>query len=111
MRVFSQGEKAEMCKRTPPLVFWGLMRRSEGLARADSSPDPSSARARPFKDRTVFFEPRGAWKMLADTGFGRGNTKQPALRADRIVAPKTRLELMRCLLDKVRNYFEQNPND
>ena len=26
-----------------------------------------------IKDRTVFFEPRGAWKTLLDSGFGRGN--------------------------------------
>ena len=76
-------------------MFARPAKKKKAEARADSSPDPSSARARPFKDRTVFFEPRGAWKMLADTGFGRGNTKQSALRADRIVAPKTRLELMR----------------
>ena len=48
-----------------------------------------------IKDRTVLFEPRGAWKTLLDSGFGGGNAKQPALRADRIVAPKMRLELLR----------------
>ena len=48
--------------------------------------------------------------MLTDAGFGRGNTKQPAFRADRIVAPKMRLELMRCLLYKIRTFFAENPD-
>src|SRR3989338_3218115 len=26
-----------------------------------------------IKDRTVLFEPRGAWKTLLDSGFGGGN--------------------------------------
>ncbi len=55
-------------------------------------------------------EPRGAWKMLADTGLGGGKTKQPARSADRIVAPKTRLEIMRCVLYKIRTFFENNPD-
>ena len=37
-----------------------------------------------IKDRTVLFEPRGAWKTLLDSGFGGGNAEQTALRADHI---------------------------
>ncbi len=33
-----------------------------------------------IKDRTVFFEPRGAWRTLSDSGFFGGNA-QPALPA------------------------------
>ena len=59
-----------------------------------------------IKDRTVLFEPRGAWKTLLDSGFGGGNAKQPALRADRIVAPKMRLELLRNRRDSnPRGYY------
>lgn len=37
-------------------------------------------------NRTVFFEPRGAWKTLSDSGFFGGNSEQTALRADHIFA-------------------------
>ena len=39
-----------------------------------------------IKDRTVFFEPRGAWKTLLESGFFGGNAEQTALRADHIFA-------------------------
>ena len=35
-----------------------------------------------IKDRTVFFEPRGAWKNLLDSGILGGNAFVSALRAD-----------------------------
>jgi len=56
-------------------------------------------------------EPRGAWRILAELGFFGGNSEQTALRADHIFGSETLFEKLRCLLDKVRNYFEQNPND
>ena len=56
-------------------------------------------------------EPRGAWKTLLDSGFGGGNAKQSALRADRIGAPKMRLELLRYSLYKIRTFFENNPDE
>ena len=34
--------------------------------------------------RTVLFEPRGAWRILAESGFFGGNSEQTALRADHI---------------------------
>ena len=64
-----------------------------------------------IKDRTVLFEPRGAWRTLSDSGFFGGNTFVSALRADPISASDSDFQFWRCLLDKVRNYFEQNPND
>jgi hypothetical protein len=64
-----------------------------------------------IEDRTVLFEPRGAWRILSDSGFFGGNSEQTALRADHIFYGNLNSDLMRCLLDKVRNYFEQNPND
>src|SRR3989339_351054 len=64
-----------------------------------------------IKDRTVLFEPRGAWRILAESGFCGGNAEQTALRADHIFGGNLNSEFWRCLLDKVRNYFEQNPND
>ncbi|MBP9714865.1 MAG: hypothetical protein KBD52_00010 [Candidatus Pacebacteria bacterium] len=56
-------------------------------------------------------EPRGAWRILAESGFCGGNAEQTALRADHIFDGNLNSEFWRCLLDKVRNYFEQNPND
>lgn len=35
-----------------------------------------------IKDRTVLFEPRGAWKALLDSGFGGGNALVARLRRD-----------------------------
>ena len=35
-----------------------------------------------IKDRTVLFEPRGAWRILAESGFCGENAKQTALHAD-----------------------------
>jgi len=35
-----------------------------------------------IKDRTVFFEPRGAWKTLLDSEFGGGNALVSRLRRD-----------------------------
>ena len=37
-----------------------------------------------IKDRTVLFEPRGAWKILSDSEFFGGNAGVSALRADSI---------------------------
>ena len=42
-----------------------------------------------IKDRTVFFEPRGAWKMLLDSEFGGGNALVSRLRRDPISALKS----------------------
>ena len=49
-----------------------------------------------IKDRTVLFEPRGAWKTLLDSGFGGGNAEQTALRADHIFGSETLFENLRC---------------
>ncbi|MDO8521855.1 MAG: hypothetical protein Q7S08_01030, partial [bacterium] len=35
-------------------------------------------------NRTVLFEPRGAWRILSESGFFGGNSEQTALRADHI---------------------------
>jgi len=64
-----------------------------------------------IKDRTLLFEPRSAWRILAESGFGGGTSKQPAPCADHIFDGNLNSDFLRCLLDKVRNYFEQNPND
>ena len=60
--------------------------------------------------RTVLFEPRGAWRILADSGFFGGNSEQPALRADHIFGSETLFEKLRYSLYKVRMYFESNPD-
>ena len=48
-----------------------------------------------IKDRTIFFEPRGAWKTLLDSEFGGGNALVSALRADPISASKNDFQFWR----------------
>src|SRR3989344_5614995 len=48
-----------------------------------------------IKDRTVLFEPRGAWKTLLDSGFGGGNALVSRLRRDTVFAPETHSEFLR----------------
>ena len=46
-------------------------------------------------DRTVLFEPRGAWRILAELGFFGGNSEQTALRADHIFGGNLNSEFWR----------------
>ena len=55
-------------------------------------------------------EPRGAWKILSDSEFFGGNAEQTALRADHIFRSDSDFIFWRCILDKVRMYFADNPN-
>ena len=64
-----------------------------------------------IKDRTVLFEPRGAWKTLLDSEFGGGNALVSRLRRDPISALKSDFDFWRCVLDKVRLHFELNPDE
>src|ERR1035437_3615378 len=48
-----------------------------------------------IKDRTVFFEPRGAWKNLLDSEFGGGNALVSRLRRDPISALKSDFDFWR----------------
>jgi hypothetical protein len=64
-----------------------------------------------IKDRTVLFEPRGAWKTLADSGFGGRAIHSSALRADQSFGGNSDFEFWRYLLYEVRMYFELNPDD
>ncbi|MFA6185558.1 MAG: recombinase family protein [Candidatus Shapirobacteria bacterium] len=45
--------------------------------------------------RTVLFEPRGAWRILSDSGFFGGNSEQTALCADHIFCGNLNSDLMR----------------
>ena len=45
--------------------------------------------------RTVLFEPRGAWRILAESGFCGGNSEQTALRADPISASDSDFQFWR----------------
>jgi hypothetical protein len=56
-------------------------------------------------------EPRGAWKILAGIGFGGNSAPVSRLRRDRISRADLDFDLLRYLLDKVRMFFEENPND
>mgnify|MGYP002335920628 CR=1 FL=1 len=64
-----------------------------------------------IKDRTVLFEPRGAWKNLLDSGIFGGNAFVSRLRRDPISASDSDFQFWRCLLYKIRTYFETNPDD
>jgi hypothetical protein len=46
-------------------------------------------------DRTVLFEPRGAWKTLLNSGFGGGNALVSRLRLDPISALKSDFDFWR----------------
>ena len=62
-----------------------------------------------IKDRTVLFEPRGAWKILSDWGFLGGNAEQSALRADHILGSETLFENLRRRKDSnLRDPFGPN---
>ena len=52
-----------------------------------------------IKDRTVFFEPRGAWKNLLDSGIFGGNAFVSALRADPISASNSDFQFWRRVED------------
>ena len=56
-------------------------------------------------------KPRGAWKTLSDSDFFGGNREQSRLRRDRLSASESDFDFMRCLLDKVRSYFESHPDE
>src|SRR3989344_243085 len=56
-------------------------------------------------------EPRGAWKKLLDSGIFGGNAFVSRLRRDPISASNSDFQFWRCVLDKVRMYFGQNPQD
>ena len=56
-------------------------------------------------------EPRGAWKNLLDSGIFGGNAFVSRLRRDPILASDFDLQFWRCVLDEVRMYFGQNPQD
>jgi len=56
-------------------------------------------------------EPRGGWKILAGFGFGGNSARVSALRADAFFGGNASPEFLRYLLDKVRMFFEENPNE
>ena len=58
-----------------------------------------------IKDRTVLFEPRGAWRILAESGFYGGNAEQTALRADLIFGSETLFENLRRRRDSNSRYL------
>ena len=53
-------------------------------------------------NRTVLFEPRGAWKILAGFGFGGNSAQSSALRADAFFRGGTQFKLMRSRADSNR---------
>jgi hypothetical protein len=64
-----------------------------------------------LENRTVLFESRGAWRILAESGFCGGNAEQTALRADHISSPVLNSEFLRCFLIDVRTFFDENPEN
>jgi len=58
-----------------------------------------------IKDRTVLFEPRGAWRILMNSGFCGGNAKAPPLRGGSFGVLKTESEFLRCILKLARTEF------
>jgi len=64
-----------------------------------------------IKDRTVFFEPRGAWKILAGFGFGGNSAQSFALRADAFFSGNLDFVFGRKFLLEVRTWFAENPEE
>jgi len=64
-----------------------------------------------IKDRTVFFEPRGAWKNLLNSGIFGGNAFVSRLRRDPISASNSDFQFWRCFLGEVRTFFNENPEN
>ncbi len=58
-----------------------------------------------IKDRTVLFEPRGAWKTLLDSEFGGGNALVSRLRRDPISALKSDFVFWRRMRDSNPRWF------
>ena len=58
-----------------------------------------------IKDRTVLFEPRGAWRTLVDSGFRGGNAFVSALRADPISASDSDFKFWRRRKDSNLRYL------
>jgi len=56
-------------------------------------------------------EPRSAWRTLLDSGLFGGNSEQTALRADHIFGGNLNSDLLRYALDKIRTFFEMNPDE
>jgi len=56
-------------------------------------------------------EPRSAWRTLSDSGFLGGNSEQTALHADHIFGSEPDFVFWRCTLDKIRTFFEMNPDE
>jgi len=56
-------------------------------------------------------KPRSAWRTLLDSGFFGGNSEQTALRADHIFCGNLNSDLLRYALDKIRTFFEENPEE
>jgi hypothetical protein len=56
-------------------------------------------------------EPRSAWQTLLDSGFLGGNSEQTALRADHVFASEPDFIFWRYVLDKIRTFFEENPDE
>jgi DNA invertase Pin-like site-specific DNA recombinase len=58
-----------------------------------------------IKNRTVFFEPRGAWKNLLDSGIFGGNAFVSVLRSDLISASSSDFQFWRGAYDRCSNFL------
>ena len=59
-------------------------------------------------DRTVLFEPRGAWKILAGFGFGGNSAQSSALRADAFFGGNASPEFLRRVWYEVGTFIINN---
>jgi hypothetical protein len=56
-------------------------------------------------------ERSAVWEILAGAGFGGNSAQSSSLRDAAFFRGEPNFVLLRCVLDKVRIYFEQNPNE
>jgi len=96
---FGGGGKARAGKNSFPPTPFLFARPSGKVLMKIQNPDFRQKKVRILTKRHRQFLEFGFWAITASPRLWRGE------------AENSSCTILRCLLDKVRNYFEQNPND
>jgi len=63
-----------------------------------------------IQDQNISFSPRGAWRILCGRAFGARRAPVVPAEGGLVMASKTEIFKMRCLLDEIRTFFTENPD-
>jgi len=63
-----------------------------------------------IQDQNISFSPRGAWRILCGRAFGALRAPVVPAAGGLDLASKDEIFKMRCLLDEIRTFFEENPD-